>query len=210
MVLTPNRSAVVNDLEVDQVGQDRPVVSYFVDTASNQQVTATEILRALVKQLMLLHEASRKDHSQGIQDSIRTCLSVTDEVLTFAILTKLVIAIARELGGCTFVIDGIDAMQEHEVLAFLRFLSEVFEASPGPPAGCKLILFCRETLGRGIRLESIPQSCIFYNETNHVRSDIHFYIDHEIERNQRERCITNDNVLLHEVSRVLKENADKM
>jgi len=208
--LTSPRSAVIDHLHADAPDMRCPVVSYFVDTASNVQTTATDILRALVKQLVLIHEASRQEYSHDIQESIQRLLSVRDEILTIAILTQLIISLVQDIGSCTFVVDGMDHMQELEILAFTRFLRDVFAQSPVGPLNCRLILFCRETLGRGLRLENIPQSCIFHVQVSHVRSDIHSYVDREITRKQDERSISNDVLLIDEVRRTLKKNADKM
>lgn len=101
-------------------------------------------------------------------------------------------------------------MQESDILAFNRFLRDVFAGGPMAISKCRLILFCRETLGRGLRLESMPLSCIFHTLVDHVKSDVHSYVDYEITRKQNERSISNDVLLIDEVRRVLKENAQKM
>jgi len=209
-VLTSTRSAVIDHLQADASDQKCPVVSYFVNTTSNSLVTAMDILRALVKQLMLIHEAIRQEYSSKIHESIARLLSVRDEILTTAILTQLVDSLVQDIGGCTFVVDGIDAMQESDILAFNRLLRDVFARGPMAISKCRLVLFCRETLGRGLRLESIPLSCIFHTQVDHVKSDIHSYVDYEITRKQNERSISNDVLLIDEVGRVLKENAQKM
>jgi len=208
--LTRNRGAVIDHLDSDQSEQRPPVLSYFVDTARNQHVTVAEILRALVKQLLLLHQALHGEISRAVDQSIRACLSGNEDVLTLKALTHILISLIQEVGACDFVVDGIDVMGETDIIAFIELLSNIFDGSASLKRNCRLILFCRETLGRGIRLESIPQSCTFNTTSIHVRRDIHSYVDHEIKLKQATRPISDNQALIDRVATVLKMNSEKM
>lgn len=108
------------------------------------------------------------------------------------------------------VVDGIDALSENEILTFVKFLREVWSTESGFSPFGRLILFCRETLGRRIRLDSISNSIILQIRLKHLESDIHTYVDSQINMKQQECPITSNDDLVDEVKTVLKLNSEKM
>lgn len=118
--------------------------------------------------------------------------------------------LCKNLQNCTILIDGLDCLTESEVLGFLKFLRQYFQTGTSMQNSARWLIFCRDTLGRGIRLESVTQSQCFHIDLRHVKRDLHQYIDHEVElrRNESTR-ITNENTIL-KIKTVLKDNCEKM
>ena len=160
--------------------------------------------------MLLHHHASRGPFSQEIQQRIGTCLWESEDILTLATLTQIANDLIQQQEACTSVVDGIDAMEEADILVFIGLLSKIFAKSDRLNPRCKLIWFCRETLGRYIRVQRVPQACIFNIEAIHVRRDIRLYVDHEVNTKQMERSISSDDALIDRIRNALKENAERM
>lgn len=111
---------------------------------------------------------------------------------------------------CSFVIDWIDALTEREVFEFLDSLRDLFPPTQGKKASHKLIMFCRQSLGRGVQLESIPSSAHFEIRLKNIQCDLLAFVDHEVDFRQRRCSITKDMELIEETKRVLKTQCGKM
>ena len=123
------------------------------------------------------------------------------------VLVKLLVAV----GSCYIVLDGLDAMSEPEILQCTRLLREVLETCLAQRGlRMKILLFGRETLGRGIRLDELPTTTIKTIGIEQVLGDVRKYVDHEINLRQRDRAITQDHSLLAEVKKTLVAHAEKM
>lgn len=106
------------------------------------------------------------------------------------------------------VIDAIDRFHEEEVTKFVG-LTQVFATRCSQRL--RMLCFCRDVLGRGIRpFSELPQSRHIAIGLSDVQDDIEHFVDHEIEQLQSLRSITESAQLIQEIRSVLKENSNKM
>lgn len=207
--LTPSRSAVIDRLTL-QRQDSQLVVSYFVDHSRQQPSTCIEILRALVKQIMHLHIASNDDTSEQLGASLKAIFPSAQARPSAKAITSILSNRSIRIKSCIFVIDGIDALPEREINEFLDCLHEIFPSPKSEKFWHKLIVFCRHSLGRGIRLESIPSSNQHEIKLSDIQRDLFAFVDHEVELKQRRRPITDNADLIEETKRVLKAHCGKM
>lgn len=145
-----------------------------------------------------------------LQASINSASLGVAQLASDSAPTRIIKELSSWIGPCTFVIDGIDAMPEQGILAFLAFLRGLCDPTDRPSCDQKVIMFCRETLGRRIRLEEIPHSKVLTMDIGHVRRDIEIYVDHEVDAKQQEQRITENDDIINQVKMTLKQNSEKM
>ena len=108
------------------------------------------------------------------------------------------------------IVDGIDTLEERHMLDFRESLRDLCNAGQDEGYCLKAIIFCRETLGRGVRLQDAANTTVLKIGIEHLREDIYLYVDHMVDRMQRRRCVTDDLHLLNEIKQVLKTHSAKM
>lgn len=185
------------------------VISYYIDTAGDQHTTAVQVVHALIKQLLMRYNGTLLDLGPDLRRKLRELID-RKALSSLTSATRLLRTLAEGIGDCSIVIDGIDALQEKEVLAFLHFLRELHTQAQISNSRLKFMIFCRETLGRGIRLESMGPCAIVTTEITRLKHDIHLYVDHQVGLKQAERKIPGDEALLSRVKQMLKDNCAKM
>jgi len=122
--------------------------------------------------------------------------------------------LAKEL--CTendqtyFVFDGVDGMPEDAIIRLLKVVRELTSSTENDHFVRRILIFCRESLGRGIRFENDQRYSSFEIALKHVEADIHAFVDHEVTAKQDARSLIQSRDLLDEVVRVLKANSAKM
>lgn len=186
------------------------MISYFVDHSREQPTTCIEILRALVKQILCLHGPVSKNVSRDLESSVKVVFPSAQARPSAKAITRLILDCMSKTGSCSFIIDGIDALPEKEVYEFLDALHELFpsELNEGHPH--RLFMSCRQSLGRGIQLESIPSSAYYEIRLDDIKHDLLKFVDHAIDTKQRRRSITRDTHLIEEMKRILKAHCGKM
>ena len=202
--------AVVDSLHQDQSQRDRGVITFFVNTSPNHENTAMGLVRALIKQLVAHYRETERELHSDTQTALKEAFRYPKSLQDIGILTRLLELLITGSGGYTFVIDGVDYLQEQEIVSYLKVVRDIFKKQAGPRSNSKFIMFCRETLGRGIRPESLASSITVRIGLAHLKHDIYRYVDYLIAAKQLDREITTDDALLDEIKRVLKANSAKM
>lgn len=209
--LTQCRSAVIDWLNEPCIRPITPVIHYYVDAARVRPPTASEILHALVKQFVAYYLESDLLMPKKLFDEVAAiCNTLNSTPTSLTILTAVVQHFLRLQPFSFLVVDGIDSMLESEIMIFIRSLRHIWDPQLKLISQSKLILSCRETLGRRIRLENIPCSTVLQISLKHLQSDIHLYVDNEVDTRQTENPITDNNALIDEVKKALKSNSEKM
>lgn len=168
------------------------------------------IVRALIQQLVAHHREIKREMDSETRTALKEAFRCLKTLPDMGILIRLLRLLINGLGCYTFVIDGVDYLQEKETVSYLRVVRDVFDNQAGPRSSNKLIMFCRETLGRGIRPESLPSSISLRIGLAHLKHDIHTYVDWLVAAKQLDRSITTDDALVDEIKCVLKANSAKM
>lgn len=202
--------AVYDSLAAEHDSPGKLLLSYFFPPAQNQKTTAGDVIRALIKQLLVFHRKIQTNLPQDLKDTLWHTFSRGRGMCTVSSLTRIFDALTRDIENCTLILDGLDLLKESDVLEFFRFVRNIFPEARSISPSFKMILFCRETLGRGIRLENLSKSTTLQIGLDHVEHDIHSYVDHVVPSKQRERSITNDPNLVKEIVNVLKSNSARM
>lgn len=207
--LTGSRSAVVDELSCSQLRSPPIVVSYYVDGFRNDHVTLAEILNALMKQLISYVQEKSNPLPEILRNQVQQIFSTKRCFLDIDGATKCFQSFLREIDNSFFIIDGVDAMTEKEISKFFRFLRIGFDYTSNTPKH-RVIIFCRDTLGRGIRLEGLANTSVMQIGISQLKSDIHSYVNHEVTTRQSERSISSTVELIEEIKTVLKDHSEKM
>lgn len=200
--------AVVTSLEASQ--HEQALVTFFADPSSNNNITACDVVRAQIKQLVARFRECDEGLPRDAASALTKAFPHAKAIPDLGTLTDILKMLVAGLGSCVFVTDGLDILQEREVVSYLQVVRVLFASVPDSVSHCRMIIFCRETLGRGIRIDTIPRSTTLRIGISHLRRDIHKYIDHEVAAKQLDRNITRDEQLLQEIKDVLKANCAKM
>lgn len=208
--LTIRRAAVVDSLIHDIQDRNDCILHYFVDTSGATQNSAADIVRALLKQLLIQLQESENQSVTIALSEMKSILRRARGFSSLASLTQLFRRFVENIGQCKCVIDGVDALEEKEVVTFLQFLRDTCGQARTSVQKVRIMIFCRETLGRGIHIEGMAQSATFKIGITHVKRDLHSYVDHQVNAKQEERSITDDTILVEEIKNVLKSNSEKM
>lgn len=209
--LTRLRSAIIDWLSNPPVGLKPPVLSYYVDAARPDPATTLDILHALVKQIAVHYRDSNTPMTQKLHEEMKAiCTSLAPASTIFFNLTAVIQHFLRVQPLCFLVVDGLDSLLESEIQMFMKFLRHIWDTTTCLDSHGKLILSCRETLGRRIRLDNIPCSAVLQLRLEHLQSDIHLYVDSEVDTRHAESPITADDALVDEIKSVLKSNSEKM
>lgn len=197
--------------EID-LGPTDACIHYFFETGHTTTRSLEDMLRAMIKQLLLSSQRasialSSKVH-QALHDMFdaRKVLPTTDELT--ALLKEMIDVFPRTL----YLIDGFDDLDEPQIQDLFAILRKIFV--PGNPHGSKLALFARESLGRGLgidkQLAPIPATEGIRLNLKHLSLDIAKFVDVQVDDQQLRRRITNNESLVLEIKEKLKENSEKM
>lgn len=208
--LTKHRSAVIDWLKTTMPSPEPVVLSYYIDAARSQAITASEIFCALVRQIVIHYDDTNTIMSNDLRSKVLAILASTATMITLANLTVIIQQFLRLQPSCYVVVDGIDAMSEPEIVLFVNLLRQLWCTGPNSTSKGRLIVFCRETLGKRIRLDMIPASVVLQIKLEHIASDIHTYVEKKVDTKQQEFRVTDDNVLIDEIKSVLKSKSKKM
>lgn len=202
---------MIDSLISEQDHGTRLILSYFVDPTLNTPITAPDVLRAIIKQFLVYHQDSYHELPSELREQLRVVLPASKAFTGTRILIETIQAfISNTARECVVVIDGIDILKEHDALELLRFPREIFAYNHKFRQQTKMVLFCRDTVGRGIQLGTLPNSTMLQIDLDHIEPDIHAFVDHLVSVKQSEQPITNDLELEAEIKRVLKANSAKM
>lgn len=172
--------------------------------------TVEDILRALLKQLLVFLNDHNVQLSQEHELQIRSKLTDPKQKQPLETLIAILAPFRASVPDCLYVVDGIDALPESEIMVFLKFLrshfAETFESSHQH----KMLVFCRDTLGRGVRFDNIPCSSILRIVLENIKHDLDMYVEHEVEDKEASRRISTDPELVQRIKQVLKQNSEKM
>jgi len=190
----------------------RICVHYFFDSGKAGPKSLDNLLRALIKQLILSRDKALQPIESETQAEIRTMFQVqaippSTDMLKF-ILHKLM----DETPGVFYLVDGFDDMAEPQIQSFFVLLRTIFRN--GNSHGSKLAIFSRETLGRGI---DVQKQLSVLEKVSQIRlslqllsGDISRFVEALVDEQQLMRKITDDESLLAEIKSKLKANGDKM
>lgn len=200
-------SKAIDELISSVTSEQEVVISYFVDTNRAEKISACDIICALIKQLYIQLVNSKDGVPARIHEQVENTFTIS-KILTTRRACKLLSALIGVYSKCLIVVDGIDAMPEAEIITLLRAVSELNGTKQ--QTSLRWLIFCREILGRGIRVENIADAALFYIDAHHIQQDLHHFIDQEVEQRQRESSITENQKLVDEIRTTLKANAHKM
>jgi hypothetical protein len=165
----------------------------------------------MIKQIIIHYRESITPMPRKLYDEVEAiCTRLEFAANSIPNLTAVIQHFLRLQPLCFLVVDGIDSLLEPEILIFIKFLRDVWDPQLRLHSQSKIILSCRETLGRRVRLESIPCSTVLQIRLKHLESDIHIYVSNEVDKRQAESPITNDEMLVDEIKSVLNSNSEKM
>ena len=200
-------SKAIDELISPVTSEQEVVISYFVDANRAEKISACDVICALIKQLYIQFINSKDGVPASIYEQIRSAFTIS-KILTTRQACRLLSALIGTYSKCLIVVDGIDAMLEAEVITLLRAVSELNGTKQ--QTSLKWLIFCREILGRGIKVENIADAALFYIDVHHIQQDLHHFIAQEVEQRQRESSITENKELVDEIRTTLKANAHKM
>lgn len=184
---------------------------YYIDASvPNDPGSSQRILRALLKQAYDLHNRLRGSFPKALLNKLQKAFSSWTSTPHIPLMTELLKELLASLDKCVFAVDGLDYLPENDILTFLRIARNVFNDRTMIDKGHKLIMFCRDTLARGVHIQTHKHLKILQIEKSHVKVDIHTYVDHQIEGETIDRTITEDEALMDEVRQALKDNHAKM
>ena len=200
-------SAVIDRLE--EVAVESTTITYYVDANVNKPTTAVDIIRAFVKHLVLSRQSSRSPIQSDLRKTIDATFAELRRPPSLISTTQILLGVIRD-APVSVVVDGLDAMDEHEILSFLHFLRDLMKCTKMSGSRLRLALFCRGTLGRNISLEVVPGTTVLRIDVVHLRQDIYAYIGHEVEHQQLARPITTNRELLEEIKEILGQNSKRI
>lgn len=206
------RSAVIDWLSGRRVDTGSPIITYYVDASRVQQATTVEILQALIKQLVMHHRDLNSRVPRELRSMFENVFAPFPTKRHVANLMELLQRFLHVTPRCFLVVDGIDVLPESEISTFVESLRKIWsrKSSIGIGIDSRLMLFCREILGRQNPLQKIPSSVLLSIRLRDIRPDIHLYVDHEVDKRQCETPVTQDQTLINEIKDVLKSKSEKM
>lgn len=209
-LLTCRRSAVVDALALGGASSNGLVISYFVDTSQNQTPAARDMVRALIKQVVVFKQQNSMHLPKYLQDRLRIVLARTASHFALNAFIEIFKDLASHLMQCTIIIDGLDLLKEDDVTQCLQFLRSITSNTNSSQENLKTSIFCREIPGRGIRLENHASSVMLQISLEHIQRDIHHYIDQAVSKKRQGSNLIEDNSLITEIVEVLKANSGRM
>lgn len=108
------------------------------------------------------------------------------------------------------VIDGIDAMIEQEIDLLFDIIPRILDSRLDSAKRHKVAIFCRSSLGRGIRLQRLPLSLCVQFDIHNLREDLQLFINHGVDYRQKMRFITHDLRLIETSKESLMQHCAKM
>ncbi|KAL3481008.1 hypothetical protein BJX99DRAFT_194840 [Aspergillus californicus] len=186
-----------------------PVIHYYCDASLAASVSAADILRSIIKQILLYRRRLHLYVAEEFLESIEAVFVSPEYSPQENRVRELFGQALRMNTGAYLVVDGVDVLEEEEAHSFFRMLRE--SSQNGFLNGVKLLIFTREILGRGIDLaKQIRNTRVLHLTICELRGDIRLYVHHEVDRKQEEYSITEDRDLLEEIKRVLIARGEKM
>ena len=182
------------------------MISYFVDASREQATTTSEVLRALIKQILQKSEFVGGVLCERVRQILKPTFpssQVRPGVLELAATLKRGMV---EFSPCFCVIDGMDAMPEQEISSLLEVIAPIF----APNTMRKLAVFCRPSLGRGVNIEQMLKPVSVHFGVDDLRGDLQLFVHHGVDSRQQKRAITADPKLVKAIKNTLISHCAKM
>lgn len=209
--LTSPNSAAMIDYLAENSSNIRDCIHYFFDESLGSEISLNACLRALLKQLVSPDSAESR-LPVSLYDELKRAFSDISQPPTNEKLTSLLGNALRESQNTIVVIDGFDCLEEAQILDFFAMVRELLRTCSS--CQCKLALFCRNHLGRGIYANLQLQSlrCVhgIHIRLHHVEQDIRKFVEQSVANNQLRRQITHDESLIDEIKTTLISHSGKM
>lgn len=209
-VLTTCSSAVLDALHEDACQTDSMVISYYVDSISAGKLSVDDILRAMIKQLVTTRRAIGSTIDTVLENKLRALFTTPTSVPNFTYLLQLVKDLSLQARRIYVLLDGVDAMTENAIIRLIKVIKDLTGSSSTTNIEFRILVFCREVLGCGIRFDDDQRFQVFQITLQNVQKDIHAFVDQQVSIKQDERYLIQNRELLDEIVRVLKVNSAKM
>ncbi|KAK5952743.1 hypothetical protein OHC33_006336 [Knufia fluminis] len=205
-------AAVVDHFHELRSAKLQACIHYFVDSGKTGPKSLDSMLRGIIKQLILCHDEAMSPMSPALQAEVRATFQSNSLPPTVDGLKTLVQKMADETPGVLYLIDGFDEMAEQQIQQLFVALRNIFRDSASH--GSKLIIFSRETLGKGIsvrkQLSVLAQVFYIRLSLKQLSGDISRFVEALVDEKQLMRNITEDENLLLDIKSKLKAHGDKM
>lgn len=189
----------------------RSCIHYFIEAGTNSRSALDDLLRAMIKQLVVSHDQTILAFPPEILKALRI-FKVSGFPPPTDDLVRLLKMLVDYSPPSMYLIDGLDDLDETQLLDMFDMLRRIFAEHNSH--GSKLALFSRETLGRGIDIErqltGLSQVHVLRLTLAHLSKDIARFVEAEVNRQQIRRLITTNEALVNEVKKKLIAHSGKM
>ncbi|KAF2156378.1 hypothetical protein K461DRAFT_95141 [Myriangium duriaei CBS 260.36] len=192
-------TTVVDFLQDWTAMEDRQVFHFFYESLFQDRLTATDVLEAFIKQIILTNPDIPVDHHRvwklyGPQSGRPHIVQVAQ---------MLFIPLVSRLNKPIFVIDGLDECEQHSRQELIELLPSIITA------GSSFFISTRDVSQLTMRFPNIVTIECSINEEG-VRLDLETFVSDSIQRQNRKQKITDDEVVLRLIRTTLLEKAKAM
>ena len=205
------RSSVIEELVRIHNGPQEVVAHYFLDTKYPEELSITELLRGIIRQVVSKLKTSSRSPA-WLTDMLQkyfgsSCSSSHGYSVLYNILEQLLSVL-----DCSIIIlDGVHEMLENEVSTLLGIIRQL-SISPKVCGKVKFGIFTREEIGRTVSIvTALPGVKHLRLTMEFLQKDISFFIDERIrQKSAYEHKLTENEELMENVRSTIRQNGEKM
>lgn len=170
---------------------------------------ASDVFASFVRQLLTYLIRIHRPCSKALQQQIWRFFGTRYTQPDFDDLADIFMRLSNEITGITYVIDGLDELDEEEAKRVLLVVKKIFGGET-KQNGSRIALFSRDQIASYLKVPRFVPGTIHISTSNNIVEDIELYIEIVMEQKSCVRELTSDPALLKDIKRKLLEGASGM
>ena len=201
-------AAVIEAERVKSRETGLPVAFFYCETAQREMLKASSVFESLSKQLLMFLATIRKPRPIDIREQIKKLYGIHEPAPDLEDVAYIFSMLFNYVDHATYIIDGLDELEDRQASEVLRVFRGLFMASQGK----RLLLSSRTEITCNIDvINSIPGTTHIPVSTTDVEQDIQFYIDSTLQNKMsHDRKLTDSARLVQDIKNRLISGAKGM
>ncbi|PYI31839.1 hypothetical protein BP00DRAFT_165650 [Aspergillus indologenus CBS 114.80] len=202
-------ASVIETIRYQPSDYHAPTVFFYCENDHTETLRASSALSSLIRQLGEFLHRNAGPWPAHLRKEIVTFFGRRKITPDFNDLQNIFIQLFDLVPMATYVLDGLDAMEEEQCKLLLTFIRSLFSGAR-ELKGQRILLFSRDQIPGYVNLATLIPGIGRISTFDNTMSDIRTFIDYSISDKSMYRKLTDDRLLLEETKDVLLNESSGM
>ncbi|KAL2814210.1 hypothetical protein BDW59DRAFT_176537 [Aspergillus cavernicola] len=196
------RTSVIEEVRRGSATETGPTIFFYCDENRESQQGLT-VLSSVIKQLLEFSMRTSVSLPSDVQEMLQRYFGPKRRTPDIEDLQDIFTRLFYLMPGATYVLDGLDALEQTDTKCLLTYLQSLFCSSSQPSPTSRIFFLSRDYLAGNMSIDVFFPSVTRISTSENVMHDIRVYIEDSIADKMLRKRLTADNSLVNEMKRVL-------